>query len=407
MSAVQESAEHAVRTSYGRLLALLASADGDIVAAEDALADALERALTTWPRDGVPTDPDAWLLTAARNKRRDVWKSAAHRTSVALDPVVHAESRLDDIDVDALPDKRLQLMAVCAHPDVDRAVRTPLMLDVVLGFTAKDIAQAFALPASTMAARLGRAKKRIRDAHIPFELPDRSAMPARIDAIREAVYGAFAIDWNASGSEVRDNMIGEAMHLAETLCAVLPEDAEAHGLAALIGLSAARMPARCRGGVLVPLAEQDFQLWDADLLHRGEQHLAAAHRLVAAGSSALGRFQLEAAASAVHCGRRKTGRTDWTALRELYSALQTSAPTVGSAVALAVVTAETDGALAALHLLDRTNGTERFQPAWATRAHLQAQLGDIDSARSAYEKAISLTADPPTRAYLNKQLHRL
>ena len=394
--------EYVVRTSYGRLLALLASADGDIAAAEDALSDAFERALRTWPNDGVPTNPDGWLLTTARNRRRDAWKSAAYRTSVSLNPAEHTRTHLDSIDPDALPDKRLQLMAVCAHPDIDRAVHTPLMLDVILGYTAADIARAFALPSSTLAARLGRAKKRIRDAGLSFELPDRTVLPERIDAILAAVYGAFAIDWHSTGSEVRDGLTGEALHLAETVCDLLPDDAEAHGLAALICLSSARLPSRYSGGMFVPLSEQDFRLWDQHLLARGEVHLRHAHGLVAAGVSALGRFQLEATISAVHCARRHSGSTDWSTLRELYSVLQELTPTLGGAVALAVVTAETDGADVASTMLDALDGTDRFQPAWAARAHLLARLGEAEKSRAAYEKAISLTPDAPTRRYLER-----
>lgn len=385
-------------TSYGRLLAVLASADGDIAGAEDALADAYERSLTVWPRDGVPSNQDGWLLTVARNRRRDVWKSAAHQSSVPLDPAVHGQAHLDD-DVEAIPDKRLQLMLVCAHPAIDRTVRTPLMLDVVLGCTAKQIALAFALPSSTIAARLGRAKKRIRDAGISFELPDRSVLPERIDSVRTAVYGAFSIDWHTTGSEVRESLTGEALHLAETLCELLPDDAEAHGLAALMSLSIARMPARYADGVLVPLHEQDFREWDSSLLSHGEEHLRRAHSLVTTGSSALGRFQLEAAVEAVHCARRHTGSTDWHALRELHAAIQNVAPTIGGAVALAVVTAESNGPDAGLAMLESIDG-ERFQPAWAARAHLLDKLGRYDDAGTAYAKAISLTPDEPTRKYL-------
>jgi predicted RNA polymerase sigma factor len=399
-------AETAARTSYGRLLAILVSASGDIAGSEDALADAFERALTTWPRDGVPVNPDGWLLTAARHRQRDGWKSAATRTSVPLDPVVHARMSFDDLDPDAIPDKRLQLMLMCAHPAIDPAVRTPLMLDVVLGCTAKQIAQAFALPTSTLAARLGRAKKRIRDAHIPFELPDQSVLPTRLDAVMAAVHGAFAIDWHTTGTELREGLTAEALHLAETLCALLPDDAEAHGLAALMYLSLARLPARYDDGVLVPLPEQDTTRWSEGLLSRGEDHMRVAHASASRGSP-LGRFQLEAAIEAVHCARRRTDVTDWYHLGQLYSALQTLAPTLGGAVALAVVTAETDGPAAGLRMLDDASAATPFQPAWAARAHLLGRLGRVDDAVAAYSKAISLTPDAPSRAFLRRRLESL
>ncbi|MDJ0393660.1 RNA polymerase subunit sigma-70 [Rhodococcus sp. G-MC3] len=400
--------EQSLRTSYGRLLALLAAVDGDIEGAEDALADAFERALATWPERGIPANPDGWLLTAARNRRRDVWKSAAHRTSVAFDPAVHepvapAPSHIDEIE---LPDKRLQLMLVCAHPSIDKSVRTPLMLDVVLGCTAKEIALAFALPTATLAARLGRAKSRIRDSGISFELPGRTTLPARIDAVLAAIYGAFAIDWHCTAPELRTSLTGESLHLAETLCTLLPDDAEAHGLAALICMSIARLPSRYSKGMLVPLQEQNFRLWDPDLLAQGEEHLRHAHHLVAEGTSPLGRFQLDAAIGAVHCARRHTGATDWQSLRGLHAAAQSIAPTVGGAVALAVVTAELDGPEAGLAMLAAI-GRDRFQPAWAARAHLLQRLDRRDEAAAAYAKAISLSPDEPTRRLLLARATRL
>ncbi|MET4047499.1 MULTISPECIES: DUF6596 domain-containing protein [unclassified Rhodococcus (in: high G+C Gram-positive bacteria)] len=391
----RNSAENSARGSYGRLLALLAAASRDIAGAEDALADAFERALTTWPRDGVPSNPDGWLLTVARNRQRDVWKSAPHRMNDPLTSAPETYDHLAELDPDAIEDKRLELMLVCAHPAISPAVHTPLMLDVVLGYTAKDIARAFALPSSTLAARLGRAKRRIREAGISFELPDRSILPERVDAVQAAVYGAFAIDWHTSGVEMRDGLASEALHLAETLCTLLPEDPEAHGLAALILLSTSRLPARRIDGVLVPIQAQDVQRWDEATIARGESHLRRAHAI-----GALGRFQLEATIQAVHCARRHTGSTDWATLRALHTTLDALAPTLGGSVALAAVTAETDGPESGLRMLDELDGTERFQPAWAVRAHLLERLGRVEESVVAYEKAISLSADVPTRRYL-------
>lgn len=398
-----DAAENAARTSYGRLLALLAARSGDIAEAEDSLADAFERALRTWPRDGIPVNPDGWLLTTARNRQRDLWKSSARRTSVPLDSAVDPKSHLDDIDPDAIEDKRLQLLLVCAHPAIEPMVRTPLMLDVVLGYTAKEIAGAFALPSSTLAARLVRAKKRTREKGVSFEIPERSALPERIDAVMAAVYGAFAIDWHSTGTEVREGLATEALHLAEVLCTLVPDDAEAHGLAALICLSTARLPARYTDDTLVPLDEQDPTLWDDDAMTRGEDHLRVAHALVSRGSP-LGRFQMEAAIQAVHCSRRTTGRTDWDALLELHTALQRMSPTLGGAVALAAAVAEVRGPACGLVLLDEVDGAARFQPAWAVRAHLLERVGRFDSAATAYAKSISLSPDVPTRRYLQARL---
>lgn len=258
------SAGVAARDSYGRLLALLAASTSDLATAEDALADAFERALRTWPAQGVPSSPDAWLLTVARNRLRDEWKSARTQRTVPLDPAQQASpyiDEIDEIDVDAIPDRRLELMLVCAHPAIDRAVRTPLMLNTVLGFTAEQVGRAFSVPASTMATRLVRAKKRIKATGIPFRIPDRAGLPPRMASLLEAVYGAYVIDWSTGPEERR--LPPEALHLAEVLTTLVPGDPEAHGLAALIELSAARAPARVdASGRFVPLAEQDPALWD-------------------------------------------------------------------------------------------------------------------------------------------------
>jgi RNA polymerase sigma-70 factor (ECF subfamily) len=417
------SAFVAARDSYGRLLALLAASTSDLAAAEDALADAFERALRTWPSQGVPASPDAWLLTVARNRLRDEWKSARVQRGAPLDAARDALAPADDVDVDAIPDRRLELMLVCAHPVIEIAVRTPLMLNTVLGFTAEQIGRAFSMPTSTMATRLVRAKRRIKAAGVPFRIPDRADLPARMASVLEAVYGAYVIDWATTGPQARQ-LPPEALHLAEVLAALVPGDPEARGLAALIELSAARAPARVdAGGHFVPLAEQDPSLWDAQLISRAHEHLRAAH-----ARGQLGRFQLEAAIQAVHCARKNRatnpetgkhtagdhgipapdGTTDWPALLALHRVLHAVAPSLGSGVALAAVTAEADGPAAGLAALDAVleeagQHASRFQPARATRAHLLDLLGRKQEAVAAYESAISLTHDTAEREYLERR----
>ena len=242
------SAGVAARDSYGRLLALLAAATSDLAGAEDALADAFERALRTWPSQGVPGNPDAWLLTVARNRLRDEWKSARAQRAVPLDAVPDTLAHIDDVDVDAIPDRRLELMLVCAHPAIDRAMHTPLMLNTVLGFTAEQVGRAFSVPAPTMATRLVRVKKRIKATGIPFRIPDLADLPARMASVLEAVYGAYVIDW-ATGPQARQ-LTSEALHLAEVLTTLVPGDPEALALAALdraVG-SPRRRPASTRTG---------------------------------------------------------------------------------------------------------------------------------------------------------------
>jgi predicted RNA polymerase sigma factor len=393
------SAGVAARDSYGRLLALLAASTSDLAAAEDALADAFERALRTWPSQGVPGNPDAWLLTVARNRLRDEWKSARVQRVVPLEAGQDVLADIDEVDVEKIPDRRLELMLVCAHPAIERAVRTPLMLNTVLGFTAEQVGRAFSIPASTMATRLVRAKQRIKAAGIPFRIPDRTDLPARMTSVLEAVYGAYVIDWS-TGPQAR-RLPPEALHLAEVLATLVPGDPEVRGLAALIELSAARAPARADAdGRFVPLADQDPAQWNQNLISRAHEHLRAAH-----ARGQLGRFQLEAAIQAVHCARGRDGTTDWPALLNLHRILHAVAPSLGSGVALAAVTAEVDGPAAGLAALDTLlaeagEPARRFQPAKATRAHLLARLGRHQEAVAAYDSAISLTHDPAERQYL-------
>src|SRR5699024_8869365 len=206
--------------------------------------------------DGVPDNPEGWLLTVARNRLRDHWKSAAIRTSVPLDPNRHDTTQTDVLEPDALGERRLELMLVCAHPAIDVTARTPLMLNTVLGYTAVQIATALVLPSPTLAARLVRAKRRIKRARIPFVIPDRTMLPGRIGYVLEAVYGAYAIDWSVGGTQERGSLVHEARYLAELLARLAPSTAEAHGLAALISFSTARAPARLDDGArMQPLHE--------------------------------------------------------------------------------------------------------------------------------------------------------
>jgi len=396
-------AEELARVAYGRLLAILAVKDGDIESAEDCLADAFAQALRVWPETGVPSNPEAWLLTVARNRRSDVRRSAVHRLSDRLDDVARggALSVMEEIDPDAIPDRRLALLFVCAHPAIDPAVRTSLMLQAVLGFDADQIARAFAIPPATMAQRLVRAKRRIRDARIPFVVPDRSQMSERLGPVLEAIYGAYAIDFPlVAGTEPRESLAGESHYLATTLAGLVPDEPEALGLAALISLSLARRPARGTGDGFVPLDEQDPAHWDAELIAEGERYL---HRARALGN--VGRFQIEAAIQSVHTARARSGATDWRALLTLHAALLSIAPTLGARVAYAAAVGRVNGPATGLEALDAIadDAVQRFQPAWATRAHLLEEAGRANEAALAYERAISLTTDPGARRYLERR----
>jgi len=397
--------EGTVRASYGRLLALLASWCGDLTLAEDALADAVERALRTWPSAGVPRNPAGWLHRVARRRALDLLRSAARRTSRPLGEAVAPASSgtlPDETDPDALPDRRLELLFVCAHPAIDPGVRAPLMLQTVLGVDASRVAAAFAVPTATMAQRLVRAKRRIRDARVPFRVPERAELPRRLPPVLEAVYGAYTVGWSrTAGPWVRESLAVEARELAVVLASLL-DDAEALGLAALFVpvVRAARRPGRGRRPR--PLHEQDTRLWDAHLVEQGEGLLRLAH-----GRGTPGRFQLEAALQSAHCARARTGRTDRGAVLRLHRALVDVAPTLGARVALAAATARVEGPRSGLDLLDVLAEPGRaYQPYWATRADLLAAAGD-DAAGAAFARAVDLTTDVPSRRYFERRLAAL
>lgn len=385
------AAEAAARASYGRLVAILASRSRDIAAAEDALSDAFAKALTTWPTGGVPDNPEAWLLTTARNRLTDT-----QRRDARLVP----ETDIPDManpDPDEFPDARLKLMFVCAHPAIDRAVHTPLMLQTVLGVQAADIARAFALPTAAIAQRLVRAKWKIKASGIAFSIPEDADLPARVAAVTEAIYGAYALDWLAGG----DTLAGEALYLATLLTQLRPDDPEPLGLAALIAFGQSRVAARIKDGVLVPTHLQDTQTWDHQLIGHATAMLSRAQKM-----GHIGRFQIEAAIQSVHANRANNTKTDWTALVQLTGALHHLYPTLGSAVAQAAAIARTKGAATGLALLDQIplKQIANFQPFHATRAHLLAMDAQPQAAHAAYQDALKLCTDAPSRAYLMRQI---
>ena len=431
MSDAQRAVEAVARESYGRLVAFLSARTRDVAGAEDALGDALLSALTTWPRDGVPEKPEAWLLTAARHRLVDAARKARvreeHASTVRL---VLAEAG-DMQPPGDFPDERLKLLFVCAHPALDPAVHTPLMLQTVLGIDAARIAQAFLVSPATMGQRLVRAKRRIRETGISFEPPSEHELPGRLGAVMEAIYAAFGIGWDeAAGAESRGrDLADEAIWLARVLRELRPDDPEIRGLLALMLHCEARRPARRDdAGRYVPLSEQDPARWSLPLLLEAERELSAAAALVRPG-----RFQLQAAIQSVHADRRLTGRTDWAAIADFYAALLALAPTLGARIGHAAAVAECgqpragerdgaaaperdsptaaerDGPTAALSLLDDLDvaAVRNHQPWWALRGHLLERLGRHAEAAEALDRAIGLAEDDAVRQFLLARRARL
>ena len=399
MTDVATSAELAARAAYGRLVAALAARWRDVARAQDALGDALLAALETWPRTGVPVAPEAWLLTAARRRLVDGARHAKVTTAAEAELTLMFEERAQN-GASALPDHRLALLFVCAHPAIDEAARTPLMLQTVLGLDAARIASAFLVAPAAMSQRLVRVKTRIREAGIRFEIPESDELGARVDAVLQAIYAAYGSGWEdvAGADPRRRGLAEEAIWLGRLVTRLLPDASEAQGLLALMLHCEARRAARRDDtGAYVPLAEQDVGRWSRSMIDEAEEILAAAAR-----SNAPGRFQLEAAIQSVHAQRIQTGKTDWESVALLYEGLLRHALTIGARVAHAAALSEARGAAVGMTALNAMGPDDvaTYQPYWALRGHLLKALDRNSEAREAYERAIGLSEDAAVRAFL-------
>ena len=399
----QRAAEAVARDSYGKLVAVLAARTRDVAGAEDALGEAFAQALRLWPTDGIPDNPAAWLLTVARRRQTDGLRRGQTRRAGEE----HVRLMRDEIEAlateCALPDRRLGLMFACAHPAIERGLRAPLILQTILGLTAEDIAAAFLIPPATMGQRLVRAKSRIRDAGIPFAIPDAPDLPERLDAVLDAIYAAYAKGWAEIEESAVPELVDEALWLGRLIVSLLPAEPEAKGMLALLYYTEARRPARrTAGGAYVPLEEQDTSLWDDSLIALAEQMLRAA-----SSAGPTGRYQLEAAIQSAHVARRLSGVANWPVIVALYDHLlaRTRSPVI--VLNRAVALAEVEGpaaALAAIAPLAADKRMQTYQPYWAARAHLLARSGALADARAAFTLAIGLSADPAVRSWLQDQM---
>ncbi|MBS1840466.1 MAG: RNA polymerase subunit sigma-70 [Acidobacteria bacterium] len=397
-------AEDVARRSYGKLVAFLAARTRDVAGAEDALAEAFVSALADWPRNGCPANPEAWLLTAARRKAIDGYRGqqrhneAANEIKAMNDGLEAAEKHSQ------IPDQRLGLMFACAHPAIDAAVRAPLILQVVLGLDAAAIGSAFLVSPAAMGKRLVRAKEKIKQAGIPFVIPEREELAAKLDVVLDAIYAAFAEGWTdpTGGDVARRDLTEESLFLARLVVELLPNSPEAFGLLALmLHAEARKLARRTAEGEFVPLAEQDVGLWDSAMITEAESLLRRASKFQSPG-----RYQLEAALQSAHVHRLRTGQWNWPDVARLYDALLsiTGSPVVAINRALAI--AEVDGAEAGLRILEKLSNDPRlaeYQPYWAARAELFARTDKKEEARKAYEIAIGLEKDPVVRRFLQKR----
>jgi RNA polymerase sigma-70 factor (ECF subfamily) len=401
--AARSIAEAVARRSYGKLVALLAMRTRDVAAAEDALADAFAAALADWPERGCPASPEAWLMTVARRRAIDGVRHRRVGDEVVNQLTILADE-IDEREAGALPDRRLALLFACTHPALEAAIRTPLMLQVVLGLEAKTIASAFLMSPAAMTKRLVRAKNKIREAGIPFSVPEREELPGRLAAVLEAVYAVYAQGWAdpvGGDTESRD-LTGEALFLAQLLVELLPEEPETLGLLALMLYTLARCNARRdAAGDYVPLSAQDPATWNAPMIDAADAVLRRANAF-----NAIGRFQLEAALQSAHVHRCRTRRPNWDEIVQLYDALLAIAASPVVAVNRALALGERDGPQAALDALKPYANDPRladYQPYWAARADLLARAGATAEALGAYDLAIGLERDPAVRRFLQRK----
>lgn len=401
------AAEAVAQRSYGKLVAFLAARTRDVAAAEDALSEAFAAALADWPVSGCPANPEGWLLTVARRKVIDMYRGQ-RRDELAGDELRALGFGLDGgsaaSESPAIPDQRLALVFACAHPAIEAGIRAPLILQVVMGLDAKRIASAFLTSPAAMGKRLVRAKEKIRQAGIPFRVPQREELGERLDTVLDAIYGAFAESWtDGAGTDgARRDLAEEAIFLCRVVTEVLPGEPEALGLLALMLHAEARRRARRdSNGEYVPMSQQDFALWDAAMIVEAEELLRRASKM-----GSIGRYQLEGALQSAHVHRRRAGFANWEDVVQLYDALMAVAGSPVVAINRALAIAELHGAGPGLAAMQQVAGDARlaeYQPYWAARAELLARAGARGEARAAYEMAVGLERDASVRRWLQRR----
>jgi RNA polymerase sigma-70 factor, ECF subfamily len=397
--------EAVFRREYGRCVATLIRFLGDIDAAEEAVQDAFTVAVAKWPSDGQPPNPGAWIVTTARNRaidrlRRESVREERHAQAHHLYGPDSGSTR--PREEEAVADDRLRLIFTCCHPALNQAAQVALTLRLLGGLQTPEIARAFFVPEATMAQRIVRAKRKIRDTRLPYRVPAEAELPARLEPVLAVVYLIFNEGYAATAdSLMRLDLCAEAIRLGRVLAELMPDEPEAQGLLALLVLLHSRSPARVSAdGALVRLAEQDRRLWDRNLIAEGQ---AIVRACVEHGRP--GPYQIQAAINAVHSIAPSFDSTDWHAILTLYDQLYAVTPTPVIALNRAVALAEVRGPAAGLAAVDdlRSSGLDSYYLFHAARADLLRRLGRSAEAATAYAAARSLTANPVEQAFLDSQ----
>jgi RNA polymerase sigma-70 factor (ECF subfamily) len=401
------TAEAVFRREYGRCVATLIRFLGDIDAAEEAVQDAFAVAAARWPADGQPPNPGAWIVTTARNRAidrlrresvRDERHAQAHHLYGAAAQAAPGSALPQEEET--VPDDRLRLIFTCCHPALNQPAQVALTLRLLGGLQTPEIARAFLVPEATMAQRIVRAKRKIRNARVPYRVPAEAELPARLRPVLAVVYLIFNEGYAATAdSLMRLDLCAEAVRLARVLAELMPDEPEAQGLLALLLLLHARSAARVTaGGSLILLADQDRRVWDRSLITEGQAIVRACVQRDRPGP-----YQIQAAINAVHSAAPSFGSTDWHAILTLYGQLYALTPTPVVALNRAVALAEVRGPAAGLAAVDdlRSSGLDGYYLFYAARADLLRRLGRDEEAAAAYATARGLTTNPAEQAFLD------